>query len=190
MNIIDKIKRNTGSKALSKSLRSLKRNKKVHNLASAHKIGLVGIVNSNKDFDDIMDLQRLLIGKNMQVDVLVYYPGKETPQQLLMRKGINIFNRTEVNWYGKPLIPYAEQFCRYEYDVLIDLSLIELYPVRWISTLSRAMFKVGSLSYSGNPFELIIDVDGKKEITYLSEQIIHYLNLLNNIPAQKEDFYA
>jgi hypothetical protein len=175
---------------MSKGLRSLKRTKIVHNLASAHKIGIVGVVNNSKDFEDITNLQKMLINKNMQVEMLVYFPGKEIPQQFLIRKGINIFNRKEVNWYGKPVMPYAEQFCKIEHDILIDLSLAEVFPIRWLSTLSRANFKVGSLIYDGNPFELIIDVDSRREIPYLSEQIIHYLNLLNNRSAQVEDYYS
>jgi len=186
--IIDNIKRKAGLKALSKSLRTLKRNKFVHNLLTARKIAIVGLVNNNKDFDEINSLQKILTEKNMQVEILLYYPGKEIPQQLLLRKGINIFNRNEVNWYGKPLIPFVEQFCRVEYDILIDLSLVEQFPIRWISSLSRSKFKVGSHSYVGNPYDLIINVDNKKEIPYLSEQIIHYLNILNNRFAQdKED---
>jgi hypothetical protein len=185
--LIDNIKRNTGLKALSKSLRSVKRNKYVHNLVTARKVAIIGVVNNTKDFDDITNLQKFLTEKNMQVEVLVYFPGKEIPQQLLMRRGINIFNRNEVNWYGKPLLPFVEQFCKVEYDILIDLSMNELFPIRWIATLSRSRFKVGSLSYAGNPYELIITVDNNKEISYLTEQIIHYLNLLNNRFAQEQE---
>jgi hypothetical protein len=185
--LIDNIKRNTGLKALSKSLKTVKRNKYVHNLVTARKIAIVGLVNTSKDSDEIISLQKFLAEKNIQVEVLLYYPGKEIPQQLLLRKGINIFNRNEINWYGKPLIPFVEQFNSVEYDILIDLSLDEVFPLRWISTLSRAKFKVGSLSYTGNPYELIITVDNKKEIAYLAEQVIHYLNLLNNRFAQEKD---
>ena len=184
MKIIENIKRNTGLKALSKSLRTVKRNKVVHNLVTARTIGIVGIVNSNNDFEEINSLHTYLLEKKMQVDFLLYCPGKEIPQQLIMRKGINIFGRKEVNWYGKPLIPFVEQFCKVEYDILIDLSLIELYPLRWISSLSCSKFKVGSLDYAGNPYDLTINVDSRREISYLSEQIIHYLNLLNNPDAQ------
>jgi hypothetical protein len=185
--LIDNIKRNAGLSALGKSLKTVKRTKFVHNLVTARKVAILGVVNTLKDFDDITSLQKFLNEKNMQVDVLVYFPGKEVPQQLLLRKGINIFNRNEVNWYGKPLVSSVEHFCREEYDILIDLSMVELFPVRWISTLSRSKFKVGSLSYAGNPYELIINVDNKKEITYLSEQMIHYLNLINNRFAQEQD---
>ena len=190
MKIIDRIRRNAGLKALNKGLRSTKRNKVVHNLETAHRIAVVGVVNSSKDFEDILILQKLLTSKSKDVEILVYHPGKETPQQLLLRKGITIFNRNEINWYGKPTNAFAEKFCRIEYDILIDLSLSEIFSIRWISTLSRANFKVGSLNYEGNPFELIINVDSRKEIAYLSEQIIHYLNLLNNRSAQVEDYYS
>lgn len=186
MKLIDNIKRNAGLSALAKSLKTVKRNKFVHNLVTARKVAIVGVVNNTKDFDDITSLQRFFIDKNMQVEVLVYFPGKEIPQQLLLRKGINIFNRNEVNWYGKPLIPFVDQFCRQEYDILIDLSLIELFPIRWITALSRSRFKVGSMSYDNNPYDLIITLDNNKEISYLSEQIVHYLNLINNRFAQEQ----
>jgi len=185
--LIDNIKRNAGLSALGKNLRTVKRNKFVHNLVTARKIAIIGVVTNIKDFDDITNLQKFLSDKNIQVDVLAYFPGKEIPQQLLLRKGINIFNRKEVNWYGKPLLPFVDQFCKVEYDILIDLSMMELFPIRWIATLSRSRFKVGSLSYTGNPYELIITVDSKKEISYLTEQVIHYLNLLNNRFAQDQD---
>lgn len=187
MKLIDNIKRNAGLSALGKNLKTVKRTKFVHNLVTARRVAILGVVNSLKDFDDITSLQKFLIEKNMQVDVLVYFPGKEVPQQLLLRKGINLFNKNVVNWYGKPLVPFVDHFCREEYDILIDLSMVELFPIRWITSLSRAKFKVGSLSYSGNPYELIINVDNKKDITYLSEQMIHYLNLINNRFAQEQD---
>lgn len=187
MKLFDNIKRNAGLSALSKSLKTVKRNKFVHNLVTARKVAIIGVVNNTKDFDDVTSLQRFLIDKNMQVEVLVYFPEKEIPQQLLLRKGINIFNKNEVNWYGKPQLTYVDHFCKEEYDILIDLSMVEVFPIRWISTLSRSRFKVGSLSYDNNPYELIITVDNNKEISYLSEQIIHYLNLINNRFAQEQN---
>jgi len=185
--IIDNIKRNAGLSALSKSLRTVKRNKFVHNLVTARKIAIIGVVNNTRDFDDILSLQKFLYDNNMQVEVLGYFPGKEIPQQLLLRKGINIFNKNEVNWYGKPLLPFVYHFCKEEYDILIDLSMIELFPIRWIAAHSRSKFKVGSLSYTGNPYDLIINVDNQKSISYLSEQVVHYLNLLNNRFAQEQE---
>ena len=188
MKLIENIKRNTGLSALNKSLRTTKRNKFVHNLVTARKIGILGIVNTPNDFEEIISFQRFLSDKNIQVETLVYYPGKEIPPQLLMRKGVNIFNKNEVNWYGKPANSYAERFCSQEFDILIDLSMDELFTIRWISTLSRSRFKVGGMGYTGNPYDLVISIEEtKKQIPYLIEQVVHYLNLINNRFAQEQE---
>ena len=165
MKLIDNIKRNAGLSALNKASRTVKRNKFIYNLVTARSVAIIGVVNTIKDFDDISSLQKFLVDKNMMVDILVYFPGKETPQQLLLRKGITIFNKNEINWYGKPLHPSVELFCKKEYDILIDLSLNELFPLRWIATLSRSRFKAGSLGYTGNPYELIISVEERNYIS-------------------------
>lgn len=186
MKIIENIKRNSGLSSLRKSLKAVKRNKFVYNLVTARKVGIIGVVNNVNEFDEIIKLQRYLNELNQKVEILAYYPGKEIPQQLLLRQGINIFNRNEVNWYGKPQLPFVEIFCRKEFDILIDLSMIESFPTRWISSMSIARFKVGGLSYAGNPYDLIISIDSSKGISYLIEQIKYYLNLLNNRFAQEQ----
>lgn len=188
MKLIENIKRNAGLSALNKSLRTTKRNKFVHNLVTARKIGILSIVNTPSDFEEIINFQRFLSDKNIQVETLVYYPGKEIPPQLLMRKGVNIFNKSEVNWYGKPTSSYVERFCSQEHDILIDLSMDPLFTIRWISTLSRSKFKVGAMGYTGNPYDLVISIDEtKKQIPYLIEQMVHYLNLINNRFAQEQE---
>ena len=188
MKLIENIKRNSGLSALNKSLKTTKRNKFVHNLVTARKIAILGIVTTPNDFEEIISFQRFLTDKNIQVETLVYYPGKEIPPQLLMRKGVNIFNKNEVNWYGKPTNSYIERFCSQEFDILIDLSMDELFTIRWISTLSRSKFKVGAMGYTGNPYDLVISVEEtKKQIPYLIEQMVHYLNLINNRFAQEQE---
>lgn len=190
MKLFDTIKRNSGLSALKKSLRNFKRDKVVYNLVTARKIAIVGVVNTTTDFDDIHNFQRFLAEKNIQVESLLFFPGKEIPPQLLMRKGITIFDRNEISWVGKPLNHGIDRFCQQEFDILIDLSLYETFTVRWISTLSHAKFKVGCLGYSGNPYDLIMSIDNNKQIPYLCEQIVHYLNLLNNRFAQDKDDYS
>ena len=78
MKLIDNIKRNAGLSALNKASRTVKRNKFIYNLVTARSVAIIGVVNTIKDFDDISSLQKFLVDKNMMVDILVYFPGKET----------------------------------------------------------------------------------------------------------------
>ncbi len=186
MKILNNIKRKSGLKALAKSLRQVKRTKFVHNLVTARKIGIVTFLKNSKDFDEVLNFQHFLINQHMDVSILGYYPEKEIPQQLLLRKDTNIFCKKDVNWFGKPKNDFIDDFCKHEYDILIDLSMEEVFPLRWVSTLSRSKFKVGNLSYSGNPYDLIIDIEKPRGILYLIDQVKHYLLLLNNRFAQIE----
>lgn len=186
MKLFENIRRNSGLSALRKQAKELKRSKLVHNLTTARRVGIVTYINNLKDFDEVFNLLNFFGGLHIQVCILGYYPGKEIPQQLLMRKGTNIFCKKETNWYGKPITPVVDEFCNTEFDILLDLTLDEVFPIRWVSSMSRSRFRVGALSYEGNPFDLIINIEKSKGIAYLIEQTKYYLNLLNNRHAQAE----
>lgn len=182
-----KLKLKFGNSRLRKQLKGLKRNKKVYNLDSAKQIAVVFYATSELVFDQALDFVSFLNKQNLEVCILTYFPGKETPHKFLLRKNVNVFNKKELNWYHKPIAPFVTEFIDMEFDILIDLSPQEIFPLKWISSLSRAKFKVGNLSYYGNPNDLIINVKPVNEnLDYLISQIKHYLHLINNRVAQEK----
>jgi hypothetical protein len=72
------------------------------------------------------------------------------------------------------------------FDILIDLSTEEVFPLKWVVSLSKAKFRVGNLSYPDNPNDLIINIKPNEDLSYLISQIKHYLNLINNRFAQQD----
>lgn len=176
-----------GHSQLRKQLKALKRDKRVHNFESARKIGILLLLNSDNDFEQALGMMAYLTEKNLETTLLGLYLGKEIPHKYLMRKNIHIFNKKDVNWYGKPLLPYTNEFMGKEFDILIDLTMAETFPLKWIASLSRAKFKVGCLSYYGNPNDLIINITSNNTIEFLIEQIKHYLYLINNRFAQEAE---
>ncbi|PKP36017.1 MAG: hypothetical protein CVT98_09585 [Bacteroidetes bacterium HGW-Bacteroidetes-15] len=181
-----KLKSKIGHSRLSKQLKSLQRNKMVYNLDSARRIGIVFIASSDLVFEQAIGFMNFLKEKNLDVKLIAYYPGKEIPQQFLLRKNINVFTKKDLNWYYKPLATFADEFIQSEFDILIDLSMQEAFPLKWISSLSRAKFKVGNLSYFGNPYDLVINIKPEEKLDYLISQIKHYLHLINNRFAQEK----
>lgn len=186
MKLFENIKRNCGLKALGKSLTAIKRTKFVHNLVTARRVALVTFIKNSNDFDEVIGFLSYLNNRHLNVSVIGFFPGKEIPPKMILRKDTGIFTRNDVNWYGKPRVEFVDDFCKQDFDILIDLSMEEVFPIRWISSLSKAKFKVGNLNYSGNPYDLIIDVEKSKGVSFLIEQIKHYLLLLNNRFAQVE----
>jgi hypothetical protein len=181
------LKSKIGHSRLSNRLKLVKRDKMVYNLVTARRIGLLINVSSDTVFNQALDFVNFLKQQNLEVCVLAYYPGKETPQQYLLRKNLNIFNKKELNWYYKPIAPFVEEFVKMEFDILIDLSTHEVFPLKWIASLSIAKFKVGNLSYYGSPNDLIINVKADSNLDLLISQMKHYLHLINNRFAQEQD---
>ena len=158
----------------------------VYNLDSARRIGIVFIASSDLVFEQALGFMNFLKEKNLEVKLIAYYPGKEIPQKFLLRKNINVFTKKDLNWYFKPLSTFADEFIATDFDILIDLSMQETFPLKWITSLSRAKFKVGNLSYFGNPNDLIINIKPQENLDYLITQIKHYLYLINNRIAQEK----
>ncbi|HOY71588.1 MAG TPA: hypothetical protein PLX53_00485 [Tenuifilaceae bacterium] len=165
---------------INRQAQGFKRQRMVHNLTTARKILIVFTLNSQEVIDSVLNLVKYFESLNITVHALGYYPQKEVPQVFTMHPGITIFSKAETNWYGKPLSSDVEAFINKEYDILIDVDFDEVVPVRWISTFSKAKFKLGSQNYLNNPFDLILTVDKLKGLPYLCEQVKQVLFKLNN----------
>ncbi len=190
MGLFTRYKLQYGHYKLNKQLRTFERSKRVHNFESARAVGILSPANTNDSFEQVLELAHFLSAKNIDVSVLVFCQLKEVPQSFLLRRKINVFNIKEVNWYGKPMVTIAEDFINREFDILIDLSLMELFPVKWIASLSKSKFKVGALNYLGCPNDLIMNVGRGATLNYLIEQLKYYLNYINNRFAQEKQLVA
>lgn len=185
--MFSKLKLKVGHAQLRKNLKGVKRNRLIYNLDTARTIGIIFNAVSDDVFNNALDFANFLNRKNLNVSVITFYNGKETPQSYLLRKNVTLFNKKDINWYYKPLVPSVDEFIEKEFDILIDLSMKEVFPLKWIATLSRAKFKVGNLSYHGTPNDLIINLKPNDDIEYLISQITHYLQLINNRFAQNSN---
>ena len=186
--MFSKLKLSIGLSRLRKHSKNTVRKKMVHNLESARSIGIICFATTNNGLDNAMHFANFLNEKKIITSILVFCPLKEVPQNFLLRKNVKVFTKKELNWYGRPNQPIVEQFINEDFDILIDLSLQEIFPLRWVSTLSQAKFKVGTLGYFGNPNDLTISLKNEKSEEYLISQIKHYLNLINNRFAQEQDW--
>lgn len=182
-----KFKLKVGHRKLRKSLRGVTRNRLVYNLDSARYVGILFNATAKDMYNPIRAFSNELEGRGINVEMLAFYGGKELPASYISNKKMHFFTKKELNWYKKPKDPAVDEFVEKEFDILIDLSMEEVFPLQWIATLSRAKFKVGNLSYYGTPNDLIINIKPSEDIEYLLSQVKHYLELINNKFAQAEN---
>lgn len=173
------IKCKIGHFYLNKRLKKLKRRVKAHNFKTAKTAGIIFNSPDEKSFEAIKQFLSFLSENELKVIALGYIPSKKIPENYLMRKGINFYSKSDLNWYFKPKNEIINQFTNQEFDILFDLSIEEYFTVNYVGSLSKAEFKIGK--QSDNAYhDLLIDIKENNTIEYLIDQIKYYLNLINN----------
>lgn len=115
-----------------------------------------------------------------KVKVIGYYAKKEVPDFALSKLEYDFFSQKELNFIGVPLPQFVEGFINEEFDLLLDLNIKHHFPLKYISSLSKANFKVGEYNEKDvNNYDLMINIEDKRTLKYLMKQIDIYLGMFN-----------
>jgi hypothetical protein len=163
MNWAENLKTNIGKGVLSNKLKNRKRDPVVCNINEAMHIGIIYNATEYVSFEIIKDLVKRLSLNSRKITVLGYVHSKKLIDNYLYRKGFDFFSRNDLNWYYKPASPVAMEFLNEPFDLLINLSLEDHYPIHYITALSPALFKAGRYSPDDLYLDLMIDIEKEKQ---------------------------
>jgi hypothetical protein len=170
MNIIDSIRRRFYESVLKQ--RSGKTQRKITNLNDARSIGIIYDSTAPDNDITITKFSEMLRNQGKSVEILAYIADKK-----IDHKGdIKIFNPKSVNWYGIPQDNRVSTFCNKPYDLLICALLTDVWPLEYIAYMSKAKYRVGPFdSHKTHCYDLMIQMGDKKDLKYLLEQMVHFL---------------
>jgi len=163
MKWINNFKAFLGERILTSHLKSQTRVPHVCNINDAKHIGIIYNATEYISFEIIKNLAKNLSGGSRKITVLGYVDSKKLIDNYLYRKGFDFFSKNELNWYFKPVSLVVDQFIKEPFDLLINLSLDEHFPIRYITTLSPATFKTGKFSADDDCLDLMIDIEKEKQ---------------------------
>jgi hypothetical protein len=163
MNFIERTKARWGEKILLTQLGSVKRNAEVCNIRNAKSIGILFNATHQVSFEIVKELVKNLATKNNTIDVLGYVDTKQLIDHYLYRKGFDFFTRKQLNWFYKPINSNADEFIKKPFDLLLDLSLDQPFPIRYILTFSEAKFKAGKYTENAEYLDFMIDITKENE---------------------------
>ncbi len=173
------IRHGVGNWVLRKNLKNHQRTKRVYNLTAARKIGILFDGTNHEDFDRVMEFYKFLKEKYINTHVLGYVIANDLPDKYLFKKDFNFILKKNLNWYYKPVSEEADKFINSNFDIMIDFTLKENFPCKYILALSRAHFKVGRFTSAEEFYDLMIHIDKGKGIDYFIDQVKHYLEVIN-----------
>lgn len=180
MELFKGIRQFIGRKVLISRARALRRNKRFNNLHNAHKIALVWSVEKEDDLKIINSFHKEMQKREIQTDIICYYPGYILPDNLTALRHINCFKLSDLNYFYMPVSPGIIEFINTPYEILIDINFENRFPLQWITALSMAELKIGTIDAEiSYLLDMTFDLNTKKEIAYYLDQVKCYLEMIN-----------
>ena len=168
-----------GHIVLSNKKKKIKRERGIYNFDTAKTCGIVFNASTQETYDKAKHFIDFLKTKNINVVAIGFVDSKEVKDFYRETIHFKFFSRKNINWYGKPKNENVDDFISKKFDLLIDLSLENDYPLEYIAAMSLAKFKVGRFTSEKGDYDFMIDVNKNKTHDFLIEQIHHYLENLN-----------
>jgi len=116
------------------------------NLRNAKSVGLLYLERDHNFYITIKDLSKHLkdeLGvKHVSLLSYVDVDTKIAPRWLIKKLDSGYFCKSDLNWYGKP-IKEVQSFIDCEFDILIDLEINPVLPLKYVLRSSNAKMKVG-----------------------------------------------
>lgn len=181
MELFKKTRLKIGKAILTKKIARTKRKVHYSDISEVKKIGIVWDASKSREFISLSRFHQKMSEKNIEVKVFGYFPGKNLPDQYTAIRFLTCIKYDEINFFYHPVSPESTIFIQQRFDVLIDINFDKLLPLRYISSLSNAGFKVGLFESGGtnSPFDLMMEIKTPVDVDNYLGQILQYLEMIN-----------
>jgi len=168
-----------GKKVLKNKLKSFHRDTQVHNFKTAKSAVILFDALKENAFKIIWEFRGFLKDKGISCTIYGYVNQSEIPPDMLFWKDLHIINRSNLNWYRRPRGEVVERYKKEDPDMLIDFNTTPRLELQFLVQLSPARFKIGCFTEEKNDYDFMINLSGRNDMSYLAEQIKHYVSILN-----------
>ena len=149
------------------------------NLAEANRVGILYTLEDVPDYDKVSEFVAQLQREHKEVKALGLIRSKNMVNRFLPKLSFDFFSRKDITWFYRPIHNTVRNFMDKEFDLLIDLSLTDSFPLKYIAGLSRSVCRVGKFSEDNvSYYDLMIDVKPAMTFDEYLFQIKHYLTII------------
>jgi hypothetical protein len=182
MEVFKNLRLKIGNGILSRKIDKTKRKVYYSSFSQVKSIGIVWDASKPSEFVNLSRFHQRMNELNVDVRIFGFFPGKNLPDQYTAIRYLSCIRKDEINVFYQPLSPEAEKFINNPFDILIDVNFNKLFPLNYVTALSKARFKIG-LSDGDNinsPFNLILELKNPVDIDQYLNQSIHYLEMIKD----------
>ncbi|MBO4645599.1 MAG: hypothetical protein J5642_03685 [Bacteroidales bacterium] len=108
-----------------------------------------------------------------------YIDEKAVPFYCLQQLSADYFCKKDLNWFGRPNKVQIEDFCKIDFDIMIDFSHQKFDPIRLMMQITPAHFIVGGNKENIDCYDLLIDSEQELTHNELINEIAKYTSSLS-----------
>ncbi len=171
-----------GNSILSKKIGRTRRKPSYTSIHNVRSIGIVWDASKTSEFASLSRFFQKMHDRKIDVRILGYFPGKELPDQYTAIRFLTCLRKTEVGFFYIPDSAETEYFINNKFDILIDINFDRSLPLRYITALSAASFKVGlyDKDSGASGFDLMMEMKKNAPIESYLDEIMKYLEMINS----------
>jgi hypothetical protein len=166
-------------KRLLQAYKRQKREVSMVNLKDAKSLGILWNPSDIESIETYELLRKTLNERGVKSFGIAYISNKRGKETLSTVANSWIIDNRDVSFCGRPKSGDGVHFVQEKFDILVDLSILKTIPLQYILIHAAAKFKVGWKANDLNLYDMEIDVNANPQCRFLMEQIIYYLEKLN-----------
>lgn len=151
------------------------------NFDAAKKIGLLYDATEQKNFEIVKEYVKEVRGRQKEVLALGYVDKKVLPQYQFAQLGLDFFTRKNLNWQMVPDSLEVTNFIKEPFDIVVNLSNNDIFPLRYIAAVSKAKFRVGRFDLSSvSCYDMMIEASAESDLKQFIKQAEEYLRKIKS----------
>ena len=182
MELFKNIRLKMGTMILSKKAARTKRKVFYSGFTNIMNIGIVWDASRPVEFVSLSRFHQKMLENKIDVKIFGYFPGKNLPDQYTAIRYLTCVRKDELNSFYYPYSTESNAFINNPFDILIDINFDKQFPLNYVTTLSKARFKVGlsDNESSESLFDLMLEIKKPVDIDSYLTQVIHYLEMIKD----------
>ena len=181
MNAFTKLRMAVGNMIYMRKLRQPQKRRQVVSFEQARKIGMLYDATSDSDTETVKQYVKTIRGEHKEVIALGYVDGKDLSRNQFAQLGLDFFTRKNLRWNMIPDCLEVKNFINEPFDILINLNEGDCFPLNYITSMSKARFRIGR--YNKNlihNFDMMIDAGNSTSLANFIKEADRYLRIIKN----------
>ena len=154
----------------------IKRQKKLFDFATAKYIGVLCSPQDEVATGHIKNFLQYLSQKDIKYSVFGYFDGKNIPENFLFWKEMDFITHKDLNFFFMPKNQIVDKYIHEPFDMLINCSIVNYFPMEYMVQLSVAKCKVGMMQDGELCYDLMIDIQKNQTVEYFLKNLDIYLS--------------